>query len=90
VEGKLGRILIEDIYFDIANINKYDVILGTTFMYAQNIILDVRGREILVGGHNGDSIKAIAPEDEMQLQVEQFEKKPSRVLHAVKKLSGVP
>jgi hypothetical protein len=83
VDGKLGCIIIEDIYFDVANIDKYDVILGTTFMYAQNVILDVRGRNILIGGHNSDSIKAIAPEDEMQLQVERFEMKHSRVLRGV-------
>jgi hypothetical protein len=79
VAGELGGVLIEDLYFDIANIDRYDVILGTTFMYAQNIILDVRGRRITVGGTNGRTVKAITPEDETVLQVERLERRPKPV-----------
>jgi hypothetical protein len=76
VAGELGGVLIEDLYFDIANIDRYDVILGTTFMYAQNIILDVRGRKITVGGVNGRTVKAITPEDEVALQAERLDRRP--------------
>jgi Zinc knuckle len=78
VSGKFGRITIEDVYFDVANIDRYDVIMGTTFMYAHDIVLDIRGREILVGGKNGYAVKAIAPGEEMQLQVERHKSSERR------------
>jgi len=81
VAGELGGVLIEDIYFDIANIDRYDVILGTTFMYAQNIVLDVRGRKITVGGANGRTVKAISPEDEAALQAERLDRRPKPAAH---------
>jgi hypothetical protein len=65
-------------YFDVANIDRYDVIMGTTFMYAHDIVLDIRGREILVGGKNGYAVKAIAPGEEMQLQVERHKSSERR------------
>jgi hypothetical protein len=84
VSGVLGKVLIEDLYFDIANIDRYDVILGTTFMYSQNIVLDVRGREIRIGGRNGESVKAMSPEEEVKLQIEQLEGKPKESGRATK------
>jgi hypothetical protein len=65
VSGRLGPLQVEDIYFDIVNVDRYDVILGVRFMYAQDIILCVRAREILIGGLKGLPIKAMTPEEEM-------------------------
>ena len=65
VSGQLGPLQVEDIYFDIVNVDRYDVILGVRFMYAQDIILCVRAREILIGGSQGLRIKAMTPEEEM-------------------------
>ena len=37
----MGGILVEDQYFDIVNIDHYDIIVGMAFMYKCCIILDV-------------------------------------------------
>jgi hypothetical protein len=65
VSGQLGPLKVDNIYFDIVNVDRYDVILGIRFMYAQDIILCVRAREILIGGIKGFRVKAMTPEEEM-------------------------
>ena len=39
---KIGHKVVEEEYFDIANIEHYDVILGTPFLRKMGIVLDFR------------------------------------------------
>jgi hypothetical protein len=70
VDAILGEMKIKDVYFDIANINCYDAILGIPFMWENNVLLNVHECIIQVGGTKGQAIKAIAPEEEQQLLCE--------------------
>ncbi len=38
-------------YFNMVNINKYDVIIGTPFMHRNKVILDFKKKCIIVNGH---------------------------------------
>jgi hypothetical protein len=38
-------------YFDIANIERYDVILGTPFMKQHRVALDFTNNEVVIGSH---------------------------------------
>ena len=67
VDATLGKTNIKDVYFDIANIDRYNAILGIPFMWENNVLLDVRERIIRVGGVNGQAIKAIVPGEEQRL-----------------------
>lgn len=78
VDATLGETKIKDVYFDIANIDRYDAILGIPFMWENNILLDVRERIIRIGGANGQVIKAIAPGEEQQLLSEREVKRRSK------------
>jgi hypothetical protein len=39
------------VYFDIANIERYDVILGTLFMKQHRVALDFTNNEVVIGSH---------------------------------------
>ena len=41
----------QDHYLDVANLDKYDLILGIPFMTRENVLLSVRERKITIGGH---------------------------------------
>jgi hypothetical protein len=62
----LGGMLVEDQYFDIANIDRYDVIVGTAFMYDRRIVLDVHQRTIQVGDGKGTTLQAMSPGEETE------------------------
>ncbi len=54
-------------YFDVVNVDKYDVIIGTPFMHAHNVVLDfekkcvhVNGTELAVKIIDGDEADMIA------------------------------
>ncbi|PBK82268.1 hypothetical protein ARMGADRAFT_868434, partial [Armillaria gallica] len=37
-------------YFDVININKYDIIMGTPFMHHNNVVLDFERKCVIVNG----------------------------------------
>jgi hypothetical protein len=39
------------VYFDIANIERYDVIMGTPFMKQHGVALDFNSNEVVIGNH---------------------------------------
>jgi hypothetical protein len=84
-EGDLGGEAIENLYFYIANIDCYNVILGTTFMHMQGIVLDVCGHTIFIGGMNGRAIRVFSPDKETQLLQEHEEASGSDGLEATSK-----
>ena len=45
MSGQLGPLKEDNIYFDVVNIGRYDVILGVQFMYIQDIILCIHELE---------------------------------------------
>jgi hypothetical protein len=47
-------------YFDIANIDRYDAIIGTAFMHEHRLVPDVYERIVYSGGIHGDRIPALA------------------------------
>lgn len=59
--------MVSNVYLDVANVDRYDLILGNKFMYDMNIILDIHQRIIYVNGFNGCKLKALHPEEEQQL-----------------------
>jgi hypothetical protein len=67
VDLSIGDRRVNGVYFDIANVDRYDAIVGTKLMYDMNIVLDVRDRTIFVGGLEGRAVKAILPEEEQTL-----------------------
>jgi hypothetical protein len=78
VSGDLEDVRFKDVYFDVANIDRYDVILGNIFMFRQRIVLDVHEREIVVGGRTGKVIQAFTPEEETELLRKRLGIKPTR------------
>jgi hypothetical protein len=52
-------------YFDVTNIDRYDAILGTAFMFKHKMVLDVREKLIYIGGIKGESIQALSPGEEV-------------------------
>ncbi len=51
-------------YFDVTNIDRYDAILGTVFMFKHKVVLDVGEKLIHIGGIKGESIQALSPGEE--------------------------
>jgi len=63
----MGRILVEDQYFDIANIDHYDIIVGTAFMYECHVILDVHQCAIHISEGKGKTLGTLSPGEEMEV-----------------------
>jgi hypothetical protein len=79
----LGGMLVKDQYFNIANINHYNIIVRTAFMYDRHIVLDVHQWTIQVGDGKGATLQAMSPGEETEVVC----------LHAVKKgppVKGIP
>ena len=55
------------VYFDVVNIDRYDVIAGTTFMYDYQVVLNVYNRVIYFGGHINKVLHAFSPGEETAL-----------------------
>lgn len=72
---QIGGRTAKNVYLDIANVDRYDLILGNTFMYDMNIILDIQARTIYMGGFNGIKLKALTPGEEHQIVAERLAKK---------------
>jgi hypothetical protein len=66
VAVRLGEILVEDQYFDIVNIDCYDIIVRTAFMYECRVVLDVHKRAIQVGDGKGTTLHAMSPAEETE------------------------
>ena len=62
---RLGTVKVGDVYLDVANIDRYDIIVGMTLMYELSVVLDVRARTIYINGLDGHRLKAMSPEEEM-------------------------
>lgn len=45
--GKFGA----DVYFDIANLDRYDAVLGTPFLRRFGVILDFQTNSVIIDGH---------------------------------------
>ena len=67
VRIRLGPVKVDQMYFHIANIDRYDAILGITFMHSHDIALWPRKRSIFIGGTTGHKLAAITPEEEKSL-----------------------
>ncbi|KAL1684631.1 hypothetical protein GGG16DRAFT_32038, partial [Schizophyllum commune] len=63
-------------YFDVANIDRYDAILGVPFMHAHGIVVDVARRKVF---HHGKEIPVLSEgeEREIVLQQQRRRKKPT-------------
>jgi hypothetical protein len=82
--------MARDVYLDIANIDRYNLILRMKFMYNMNIILDIWERTMYVGGYDGCRMKAMQPEEEQQLLIATHKHKiaRSKSISALKKNLG--
>ncbi|RDX44552.1 hypothetical protein OH76DRAFT_1359504 [Lentinus brumalis] len=49
VPVKIGPIA-EVVYFDVVNLDRYDCVIGTPFMTQHGVVLDMKNRQILIGG----------------------------------------
>jgi hypothetical protein len=58
---QVGDSIARNVYLDVANVDRYDLILGNKFMYDMNIILDIHERTIYVNGLEGCKLGAAAP-----------------------------
>lgn len=84
--GARGRLSVgtvnEDYYFDVVDIDKYDVILGTPFFLKHQVILDFRNRSVIV---DGKPIPVYTAVDEAEMLRYRHERRKQRVtaqLHA--------
>jgi hypothetical protein len=64
---KIGNTHIQTHYFDVANIDRYDVILGMSFAHQYYVIPDVRERILYVGGFCGECINTLMIDEEIAL-----------------------
>ena len=53
--------LVSDVYLDIVNLDRYDVVLGTPFMRRHNIVLDFGNSSVVV---DGKAIPTLGPKGE--------------------------
>jgi hypothetical protein len=54
-------------YFDVANIDRYNVVLGIPFAHQYNVVIDVRERTLYLGGLKGEKIKGLSIDEEIAL-----------------------
>ena len=76
------------LYFDVVNIDRYDVIVGTTFMYNNRVILDIYNRIIYFGGHISKTLRAFSPGEEAALLEEKEQLRDKESARYVKKTSN--
>ena len=76
------------LYFDVVNIDRYDVIVGTTFMYNNRVVLDIYNRIIYFGGHINKTLRAFSPGEEAALLEEKEQLKDKENTRYVKKTSN--
>lgn len=67
---------------DVANIDRYDIVLGTPFMYKNKIVLDIAERNIYIGGVSGQKVKALLLGEEMAVMKSRRKKNaPETITH---------
>jgi hypothetical protein len=53
-------------YLDVANIDRYDVILGTSYMYNNKVVLDIYNRTVHFGGTINKNLKTFSIMEEAE------------------------
>jgi hypothetical protein len=64
---KIGNTHIQTHYFDVANIDRYNIVLGMPFAHQYYVIPDVRERILYVGGFCGERVNTLTIDEEIAL-----------------------
>ena len=63
-------------YVDVANFNRYDMIIGTSFMHSRKVILDFKNDTVKIGNQSIPTTKVLVPDtDDHICQYHTTEKK---------------
>jgi len=54
-------------YVDVANFDRYDMIIGTPFLWKNNVLLDFKGDRVIINDASYPAVKIIRKEDDPRL-----------------------
>ena len=57
----------DDTYVDIANFDRYDMIIGTPFMHKNKVILDFENKQVIVNGKPTPAVKILLDDSDGRL-----------------------
>jgi hypothetical protein len=58
----------DDTYVDIANFDRYDMIIGTPFMNKNKVILDFENKQVIVNGKSTPAVKVLLGDNDARLR----------------------